>query len=193
MSHAPDCPPDDAAAVRRSASVQNIYGLSHAATASYHPRRYRESRVPAEAANSNDRVPRYPPGTPGSSPIPLELADLDGVWTLSFGQFGWNEYNGRGAVVQIANGRMFGGGGNFVYQGRCVVVGEALDISIAVDRYRADANFSAATGLQADHYDVRCVADAITPDHFQGRISNEVRSTSGEIQEIILALVRFAS
>ncbi len=132
------------------------------------------------------------PGTPGASDFTLKLSDLDGVWTLSFGQFGWNEYNGRGAVVRIVNGRMFGGGGNFVYQGSCTVDNGALRVEIEVDRYRADANFAAATGLVADHYGVRCVADAITPDHFQGRISNEVRSTSGETQEIIMALVRFA-
>ena len=149
--------------------------------------------MPSAPPNSNDSVPRYPPGTPGASDFPLRLGDLDGVWTLSFGQFGWNEYNGRGAVVQIENGRMFGGGGNFVYQGQCAVEGDALRIDLEVDRYRADPNFAAATGLQADHYGVRCVADAITPNHFQGRISNEVRTSSGEAQEIILALVRFAS
>jgi hypothetical protein len=145
------------------------------------------------ATNSNDPAAGYRPGTPGSSPIRLALEDLNGVWTLSFGQFGWNEYNGRGAVVQIENGRMFGGGGNFVYQGHCTVVDEALQISLEVARYRADENFQTATGLAADHYSVRCIADAITPDHFQGRISNEVRTTSGEVQEVILALVRFTS
>ena len=52
--------------------------------------------------------------------------------------------------------------------------------------YRDDPNFSDSTGLQADHYSVRCIADAITPDHFEGRISNEVRTIGGDLQEITL-------
>lgn len=146
----------------------------------------------AAAANSNDSVPHYPPGTPGTSSIRLKLEDLNGIWTLSFGSFGWKEYNARGGIVRIQNGRLFGGGGNFVYQGSCTLIDSAIDIRIGVDRYRADPNFADSTGLQADHYDVRCIADAITPDNFQGRLSNEVRTTGGAVQEITLALVRFA-
>ena len=144
------------------------------------------------AAAASESVPRYPPGTPGTSAIRLGPQDLNGLWTLSFGHFGWKEYDSRGAILQIENGRVFGGGGHFVYQGSCAVIDAAVELRIEVGRYRTDPNFSDATGLRADHYSLRCTADAITRDHFEGRISNEVRTIGGDLQEITLALVRYA-
>ena len=121
--------------------------------------------MPAAAANSNDRVPRYPPGTPGASTINLSLKDLDGVWTLSFGRFGWKDYETRGAIIRIENGRMFGGGSNFVYRGAATIVGD-------------------------NAVQVACIVDAITPDHFEGRLNDDTRVSKDVLPEVRLALVR---
>ena len=149
--------------------------------------------MPAAAANSNDRVPRYPPGTPGASTINLSLKDLDGVWTLSFGRFGWKDYETRGAIIRIENGRMFGGGSNFVYRGAATIVGDnAVQVAFDVDRYRADPDFANVTGIQeANHFQVACIVDAITPDHFEGRLNDDTRVSKDVLPEVRLALVRY--
>jgi hypothetical protein len=151
--------------------------------------------VQAVAASSNNPVPRYRPGIPGSSPFNLELEDLDGVWTLSFGRFGWKDYETRGAIVRIEDGLMFGGGSNFVYRGVCTIVGDnAVQVSFDVDRYRADPNFVSTTGIQeADHFHVTCIIDALTADHLEGRIANEDRASRDVLPEVRLTLVRYGS
>jgi hypothetical protein len=122
--------------------------------------------------------------------IRLEPDDLDGIWTLSFGRFGWKEYESRGAVVRIEHGQMFGGGSNFVYRGTCTLDDAAVTIHLDVDRYRPDPNFTTITGLQGDHFEFDCVADAISRDHFEGRVNNP--RISEVLPELRLALVRFA-
>lgn len=151
--------------------------------------------MPSAAANSNDRVPRYPPGTPGASMFKIDLSDLDGVWTLSFGHFGWRDYETRGAILRIENGRMFGGGSNFVYRGSATIVGDnAVEVSFDVDRYRADPNFVSTTGIkEADHFHVRCIIDAITADHLEGRLANEDRPSREVLPEVRLSLKRYGS
>ena len=149
--------------------------------------------MPGAAASSDDRIPRYRPGTPGSSAIHLDLGDMDGVWTLSFGRFGWKDYETRGAIIRIAGGEMFGGGSNFVYRGTCTIAGDsAIQINFGIDRYRADPNFAAVTGIQeADHFHIGCIIDAITRDHFEGRITDEDRASKDVLPEVKLALMRY--
>jgi hypothetical protein len=149
--------------------------------------------VPAAAANSNDRMPRYRPGTPGSTAINLEIEDLDGVWTLSFGRFGWKDYETRGAIVRIEDGQMFGGGSNFVYRGTCTIQSDSsVLVSFDVDRYRADPNFVSTTGIrEADHFHVNCIVDALTPNHFEGRVANEDRASRDVLPEVRVALIRY--
>ncbi len=151
--------------------------------------------MPSAATNSADQVPRYPPGTPGASLITMNLGDLDGVWTLSFGRFGWKDYETRGAILRIEDGRMFGGGSNFVYRGTATIVGDnAVEVAFDVDRYRADPNFVSTTGIkEADHFHVRCIIDAITPDHLEGRLANDDRPSREALPEVLLSLKRYGS
>lgn len=151
--------------------------------------------MPSAAASSEDRVPHFRPGTPGASQLNMDLSDLDGVWTLSFGRFGWKDYETRGAILRIADGQMFGGGSNFVYRGTARIVGDnAVMVAFDVDRYRADPNFVSTTGIQeADHFHVRCIIDAITPDHLEGRLANDDRPSREALPEVLLSLKRYGS
>lgn len=151
--------------------------------------------MPSVAASSNDRVPRYPPGTPGASSLDMSIDDLDGVWMLSFGRFGWQDYETRGAIIRIEDGQLFGGGSNFVYRGLATIVGEnAVEVSFDVDRYRADPNFVSTTGIkEANHFHVRCIIDAITPDHLEGRLANDNRASKEVLPEVRLSLRRYGA
>lgn len=151
--------------------------------------------MPSTAASSPEsRVPRYRPGTPGASAIRLKPDDIDGIWTLSFGRFGWKDYETRGAILRIERGALFGGGSNFVYRGHCKLVGEAaISIHIALDRYLADPNFQKVTGInETEHFEMNCIADALSPDHFEGRLATAGRRTTDLLPEVRLTLIRFA-
>ncbi len=123
----------------------------------------------------------------------ITLRDLDGVGMLSFGRFGWSDYEGRGAIVRVEDGEMFGGGSNFVYRGTCTLVGlNAVEVSIDVDRYRADPNFVSTTGIpEANHFHVSCIIDAITQDHLEGRLANDDRPSKEALPEVRLSLIRY--
>lgn len=143
--------------------------------------------------SSNDGFNRSLPPVPGAVPVVIRPEDLDGIWTLSFGRFGWKDYEGRGAIIRIEDGLMFGGGSNFVYRGTCGLWNGAIEINLDVDRYRADPNFSTNTGIQGgDHFHMHCIADPLSPDHFEGRVSNEGRASADVLPEVRLTMRRFA-
>jgi hypothetical protein len=147
--------------------------------------------VPAVIASS---APHYPPGTPGSADVSMAPDGLNGIWTLSFGRFGWKDYETRGAVIRIEDGKIFGGGSNFVYRGTCRLNDNTIEIELSVDRYRADPNFQTTTGLaNGDHFHFHCILDAIGPDHFEGRVGNPDENIRAVLPEVRMAFRRFAS
>ena len=141
----------------------------------------------------DDSFNRSLPPVPGATQISLQTEDLDGIWTLSFGQFGWKDYEGRGAIIRIEDGLMFGGGSHFVYRGTCALWSGAIEINLDVDRYRADPKFATNTGIAGgDHCHMHCIADPLSLDHFEGRVSNEGRVSAEVLPEVRITLRRFA-
>ena len=142
---------------------------------------------------ADDCFNRSLPPVPGAAPIRLHPAGMNGIWTLSFSRFGWQDYEGRGAVIRLEDGLVFGGGSNSVYRGTCTMVGNAIEINLDVDRYRADPDFATNTGIKGgDHFHMHCIADPLSPDHFEGRVSGEGRASAEVLPEVRMTMRRFA-
>lgn len=136
---------------------------------------------------------RSPPPVAGIAPVRLLPEHINGIWALSFGRFGWQDYEGRGAIIRIKDGQMFGGGSNFLYRGTCTLKDGAVEIQLTVDRYLADPDFTTNTGIRGgDHFEIRCIADALSPDHFEGRISDAGPASAEVLPEVRMAMRRFA-
>ncbi len=126
------------------------------------------------------------PDVPGLAPVHIDPDDLDGIWVMAFGRFGWKEYESRSVILRIDKGKVFGGGSHFVYRGTGMVEGATIKLLLDVDRYRPDPDFKAITGFDSEHFFIDLLADALSRDHFEGRVRSE------NTPDLRMALRRFA-
>ena len=55
-----------------------------------------------------------------------------------------------------------------------------------------DPDFATNTGIKGgDHFHMHCIADPLSPDHFEGRVSNEGRASAEVLPEVRMTMRRF--
>lgn len=106
----------------------------------------------------------------GIGPVPVSADTMTGSWILRFGMFGAPDHETRGGVIAIRPGRIVGGDSNFVYAGEWALAGTELTASIEIVRHGTDPYLCTLFGTDEDSYQIDCIAEAITPDLFEGRI-----------------------
>lgn len=103
-------------------------------------------------------------------PLPLDGAALAGLWTLRFGLFGCRDDETHGGVLHIEGDRMAGGDGQLIFHGHFTLAGSTLSASLQVVRHGSGTGYAGVFGTLAPMFQLDVVADAITPDLFEGRI-----------------------
>lgn len=120
-------------------------------------------------------------------PLPLDGAALAGLWTLRFGLFGCRDDETHGGVLHIEGDRMAGGDDQLIFHGRFTLDGTTLAATLQVVRHASGGGYAGVFGTLAPMFQLDVVADAITPDLFEGRI---VHRGSGEARPEIRVVMR---
>lgn len=115
-----------------------------------------------------EQMPKAP--IAGAAPVKVAAALLNGVWMLRFGRFGCPESETRGGVVVVAGGELLGCDDNFAYRGEWTLDGTELTALLHISRHVADTDLPTIFGTLENDYQIECVAEAITPDLFEGRL-----------------------
>ena len=123
-----------------------------------------------KARPSSDFTASLPHGTVGRAPVEVAQHGLEGLWTIRFGPFGCLDSEARGGVLHAIGDRVVGGDSNFVYRGEYRLTGTELDAAVHVIRHTSDTEFRTVFGTAEMEYQVRFIAEAITPDLFEGRL-----------------------
>lgn len=114
-----------------------------------------------------------PTGRPpvvGGAPVDITAGEMMGLWSLRFGMFGCPDGETRGGVVHIGEGLLGGGDSSFAYLGQWSLAGIELRAALDVARHSRDDMTTNIFGIGEDVYHADCIAHAITPDLFEGRI-----------------------
>lgn len=106
----------------------------------------------------------------GADQVEISPAALNGLWSLRFGRFGCPDSETRGGVVHIQGDTLIGGDNNFAYQGDWAVDGSELTASLDIVRHGSDRVVPTVFGTLEAVYRLDCVAEAITPNLFEGRL-----------------------
>lgn len=106
----------------------------------------------------------------GGMSVELNPEDINGVWSLRFGAFGCPDSEMRGGVVHVEDGVAVGGDSHFAYLGHWTLRETELTASLEVTRHSDDPEMATLFGSNVYPYRLDCVAEAITPDLFEGRI-----------------------
>lgn len=106
----------------------------------------------------------------GADQIDISPVAMEGLWSLRFGRFGCSDSETRGGVVHIQGDTLIGGDNNFAYQGRWTTDGSELTASLDIARHGIDCELPTVFGTLEAAYQLDCVAEAITPDLFEGRL-----------------------
>lgn len=114
---------------------------------------------------------RMPPFVAGELPVKMTANDLAGLWTLRFGLFGCRDDETHGGVLHVDGNRMAGGDGQLIFHGQFAVDGSTLDASLNVVRHGSAAQYRGMFGTVAPLFQLDVVAEAITPDLFEGRVA----------------------
>lgn len=114
-------------------------------------------------------LPRQPP-VAGGAPVAITAADLAGLWSLRFGMFGCADSETRGGVVHVGQGLLGGGDSAFAYLGQWTLTGIELRATLDIARHNRTDPSPSIFGGHEDVYHADCIAHAITPDLFEGRI-----------------------
>lgn len=120
-------------------------------------------------------------GEPRREPT-LSTAALAGLWTLRFGAFGCRDDETHGGVLHIEGDRMAGGDGHLIFHGQFTLTGTTLAASLQVVRHGHGARYEDVFGTLAPLFRLEVVADAISPDLFEGRVQ---RRASPEIRVVM--------
>ena len=140
------------------------------------PRSYDVADLPDDAQDRNGQD-RHGPHCET-----LAAAALAGLWTLRFGAFGCRDDETHGGVLHIEGDRMAGGDGQLIFHGNFTLSGTTLTASLQVVRHGNGAGYEGVFGTPAPLFRLNVVADAITPDLFEGRIQ---RQGSPEIRVVM--------
>ncbi|WP_156405394.1 hypothetical protein [Sphingomonas sp. Root710] len=124
------------------------------------------SRFPLDAFGR----PMGRPPVVGGAPVDITAGEMTGLWSLRFGTFGCPDGETRGGVVHIGEGLLGGGDSSFAYMGQWSMAGIELRARLDIARHSRDDTTTSIFGIGADVYHADCVAHAITPDLFEGRI-----------------------
>ncbi|WP_056359947.1 hypothetical protein [Sphingomonas sp. Root720] len=114
-----------------------------------------------------------PTGRPlvaGSVPVEMTAEELAGLWSLRFGMFGCADRETRGGVIHIGEGMLVGGDSTFAYLGRWSFSGIELRATLDIARHSRNDAMASIFGSREDVYHACCIAHAITPNLFEGRI-----------------------
>lgn len=126
----------------------------------------RQDGFSSDAAGS----PAGRPLVAGSEPVEMTAEELAGLWSLRFGMFGCADHETRGGVIHIGEGMLVGGDSIFAYLGRWSFTGIELRATLDIARHSRDADMASIFGSREDVYHAYCIAHAITPNLFEGRI-----------------------
>lgn len=113
------------------------------------------------------------PPVAGSASVDTTADQLKGLWSLRFGMFGCPDSETRGGVVHIGEGLLFGGDSLFAYLGQWTLAGIELRATLDVARHSREDGSTSIFGTSEDVYHAECIAHAITPDRFEGRIRRQ--------------------
>ena len=127
---------------------------------------------PTPAWNAKSFAVEQTPDVPvaGATSVEISIASITGMWSLRFGTFGCPESETRGGVVFVAPGALLGGDNNFAYQGEWTLDGTELTSSVQIIRHGVDSDLPTVFGTLESSCQFDCVAEAITPDLFEGRL-----------------------
>ncbi|RYD95481.1 MAG: hypothetical protein EOP50_07950 [Sphingobacteriales bacterium] len=106
----------------------------------------------------------------GGEPVEITAEELMGLWSWRFGMFGCSDSETRGGVIHMGEGLFVGGDSTFAYLGRWNLAGIELRATLDVARHRRNGMSTSVFGIHEDVYHADCIAHAITPDLFEGRI-----------------------
>lgn len=107
----------------------------------------------------------------GEMPIVMTTEDVAGLWTLRFGLFGCRDEETHGGVLHVEGNRMAGGDGHLIFHGEYALDGSTLDASLNVVRHGSANDYRGVFGNLAPLFRLDVLAEAISPDLFEGRIS----------------------
>ncbi|MET0375791.1 MAG: hypothetical protein ABW128_16230 [Rhizorhabdus sp.] len=106
----------------------------------------------------------------GSEPVEIMAGEMTGLWSLRFGMFGCADSETRGGVIHVGEGLLVGGDSSFAYLGKWSLAGSELRATLEIARHSRNAGPTSIFGTREDVYHADCIAHAITPDLFEGRI-----------------------
>jgi hypothetical protein len=109
----------------------------------------------------------------GSASVEVTSEDMRGLWSLRFGMFGCTDSETRGGVIHIGEGLLVGGDSIFAYVGQWSLTGIELRATLNVTRHNWADTSMTVFGICEDVYHADCIAHAITPDLFEGRIQRQ--------------------
>lgn len=111
----------------------------------------------------------YPAGTPGADIVTFRHIDeLDGIWVIRFGAFGWRDEDLRGGVLRLVDGDIFGGSSNFLFRGGYSFSENEVRGHLQVDRHGADPTVTTIYGDAATGFSMTFIAHPISSDRLEG-------------------------
>jgi len=100
----------------------------------------------------------------------IALEAMTGIWSLRFGLFGCSDAETHGGTAFLGRRTLSGGDATFAYHGKWTLEGTEFTTLLHLIRHRMDGKLPEvfAGGHASNLLD--CTAEAITPDHFEGRL-----------------------